>query len=60
MMATDSTELVKKRTTCMDTSYFDPTEKIVCTTTVQSLYARIQKIDSTKRLQILDLLERSF
>jgi hypothetical protein len=44
----------------MDTSHFDPTEKIVCVTTVRSLYDRIQKIDGSKRTQLNELLEDVF
>ena len=35
----------------MDISHFDQTEKIVCITTIRSLYDRIQKLDGKKRTQ---------
>jgi len=44
----------------MDVSHFDPTEKIVCITTVRSLYDRIQKLDGEKRIQSNELLEDIF
>jgi hypothetical protein len=44
-MKTDNSELIKIRDNCMDTSAFDPTEKISCITTVRTLYDRIQKLD---------------
>jgi hypothetical protein len=57
---TDNNELIKVWDNCMDISHFDPTEKIVCITTVRSLYDRIQKIDGSKRKQLNELLENIF
>lgn len=57
---TDNNELIKIWDNCMDVSHFDPIEKIVCITTVRSLYDRIQKLDGKKRIQSNELLEDIF
>jgi hypothetical protein len=59
-MKTDNSELIKIRDNCMDTSNFDPTEKIACLTTVRTLHDRIQKIDWSKRTKINELFEDLF